>query len=167
MQSGHSTLVLCISAFATAASGSLSSAGPTAYNGVNKIIAATLLFRASSSFDNILISEGRDVSNLLRGLGMNGLSKLFHNLNSLAWGVVASQVCTPARVGPASAPSFGPTTIISKGLKRCYNLTYLGQKGYSGVAYAYYMCGTSLQNSRNMRIHASIDAGRPLLAPCK
>lgn len=85
--------MLCLAACATAASGSLSSAGPTAYNGVNKIIAATVLFRASSSFDNILISEGRDVSNLLRGLGMNGLSKLFHNLNSLAWGVVASQVC--------------------------------------------------------------------------
>lgn len=82
----------CGAAAATAASGSLSSAGPTAYNGVNKIIAATLLFRASSSFDNILISEGQDVSNLLKGLGSEGLSKLFHNLNSLAWGVVASQV---------------------------------------------------------------------------
>ncbi len=77
---------------ATAAAGSLESAAPTAYNGFSKILSAVLLFKSSSTFDTILVSQGQDVSNLLRGLGSEGLSKLFHNLNGLAWGVVATQV---------------------------------------------------------------------------
>jgi hypothetical protein len=59
---------------------------------LNKVVAAELIFIATTNFDRALYTEGCDVEHLLEGLGGKGITRLFHNLSILAWAVVIAKV---------------------------------------------------------------------------
>ncbi|WIA31349.1 hypothetical protein OEZ86_002250 [Tetradesmus obliquus] len=58
---------------------------------INKVVAAELIFIATTNFDRALYTEGCDVAHLLEGLGGKGITRLFHNLSILAWAVVIAK----------------------------------------------------------------------------
>lgn len=69
------------------------------YNGFSKAVTATLLFKASGSFDIAVTAPGCNVTNLLSAIGPTGLTKLWHQLTVFAWTVALSQVSLTAHCG--------------------------------------------------------------------
>ena len=62
------------------------------YNGFSKALTAALIFRASGAFDRAVSGPDGNVSGMLRAIGDQGLTKLFHQLTVFAWTVALSQV---------------------------------------------------------------------------
>ncbi|KAK9915271.1 hypothetical protein WJX75_006915 [Coccomyxa subellipsoidea] len=72
--------------------GSPASAVSMGYNGFSKSLTAALIFRASAAFDRAVSGAGCNVSSMLRAIGDQGLTQLFHQLTVFAWTVAMSQV---------------------------------------------------------------------------
>lgn len=72
--------------------GSPASAVSMGYNGFSKALTAALIFRASAAFDRAVSGAGCNVSSMLRAIGDQGLTQLFHQLTVFAWTVAMSQV---------------------------------------------------------------------------
>ncbi len=73
-------------------SGSPASAVSMGYNGFSKALTAALIFRASAAFDRSVSCPGCNITNMLRAIGDQGLTQLFHQLTVFAWTVTMSQV---------------------------------------------------------------------------
>ena len=54
---------------------------------VDNVVTSLLLFKASSSFDSVISTEGRDMTRVTEGFGSEGLTKLFNHLAELTKGV--------------------------------------------------------------------------------
>jgi hypothetical protein len=81
-----------ISAIASLALGSTPTAVSTAYGGFNKILTSQLMFTATNALDRVVATEGSDISNMMEGLGNNGLTMLFSKLTVLSWATASAQL---------------------------------------------------------------------------
>ncbi len=50
------------------------------------------MFTATNALDRVVATEGSDISNMMEGLGGNGLTMLFSKLTFLSWATASAQL---------------------------------------------------------------------------
>ncbi|BDA41647.1 hypothetical protein COCOBI_02-4280 [Coccomyxa sp. Obi] len=93
-------------ALANLCSGDSSDAISEGINAGHKLLAASFVYGASHSFDQIIYTEGCDIGYLIQGVGRKGLTSLFFNLGILAGTVALADTVAMAAPWIEHSPVF-------------------------------------------------------------